>query len=467
MSLMPDERRPNDERHAEHAVQIATRFVALLRTARSYQIGNQVITTQVEHFLAVLQSAFADHGEIQLLDFEGDLHLNGMRLPLRGANMRFLEQLQQELHAREIAGLVFVPGLKAPEFEAFLRFFLATDAYKGMELFHACEANGIGRIFPAFLAVEAEPDSAPGTTAQPAGRSEAVATYQRALQLVELFTSPTKTSGGELRHLKRIVQPLVDAALGGESNPGFEPGAMDRPTAGEHALQVAMAAIQVGAKLGLDRRALAELGAGALLHDSGKSPLAAELRAPVADWTAEQHELARRHPLEGLKQIAHGSSLNESSLSAIRIALEHHTYGPQPYPALPADHVRSPLSEIVAIADAWVSLASGERTPSEALGAVLGPLGAGFDPAVRAALVRALGLYPAGQRVELDDGSLARVIHAGATDPARPDIEWLTGPGREALPADRPGATGPLPAERHIVRALPRAEWPAPARDAA
>ncbi|MCC6649895.1 MAG: HD domain-containing protein, partial [Candidatus Eisenbacteria bacterium] len=295
----------------------------------------------------------------------------------------------------------------------------------------------------------------------------AMATYQRALQLVELFTSPTRAAGGELRHLKRIVQPLVDAALGGEASPGFAPGAAGRPTAGEHALQVAMAAIQVGAKLGLDRRTLAELGAGALLHDTGKAGLAAELREPPAEWTPAQHEIARRHPLEGLKQIARGSSLNESSMSAMRIALEHHTFGPQPYPSLPANHTRSPLSEIVAIADAWVTLASGDRSPHEALGAVLGPLGAGFDPAVRAALVRALGLYPPGQRVELDDGSLASVIHACATDPARPGIEWLTGPARQPLAAETSGSAGPLPPERHIVRALPRAEWPAPAQDAA
>lgn len=449
----------------EHATQVSMRLVALLRTARSYQIGNQVLTTQIEHFLTVLEAAFADAGEVQLLDHDGDLHFNGVRIPLRASNMRFLEQLQQEFHAREIHGLVFVPGLDRAEFESFMRFFLATDAYKGIELFGACEAQGITRVFPAFVTAEAEPLDAASSAVPELAQS--FAAYQQALRLVEsLAPSHDRAAGVELRHLKRAMQPMVDAAVLGSLDPSLSTYDGGRLDSAAHALQVALVSIRIGAQLGLDRATLAELGAAALLHDTGKRAAAEGVPVDPLERDEAAEARARGHVLEGVRQIAAGNALHESSLLAMRIALEHHAYGASAYPALPGDHRRSPLSEIVAIADAFLCLrfsrtAQGAaRTPAEALAAVLGPLAGAFDPALRAALVRAVGLYPPGQIVELDDGALAIVLATPPATPERPQIEWLTGPHREALPETESRPAGPLPEDRRVTRALPRAEWP-------
>ncbi|MBI5170119.1 MAG: HD domain-containing protein [Candidatus Eisenbacteria bacterium] len=469
----PDPHTPaHDDALAEHATQVSMRLVALLRTARSYQLGNQALTTQIDHFLGVLQAAFADHGEIQLLDHDGDLHFNGVRIPLRATNLRFLEQLQQEFHAREINGVVFVPGLDRDEFESFMRFFLATDAYKGMELFGACEAQGITRVFPAFAAVEAEAVQQDATAVPELAQS--YATYQQALHLVEaLAPARSRAAGIELRHLKRVVQPLVDTAVAGTPDPSQSALDGQRLTASEHALQVSLVAIRTGAQLGLDRAALAELGAVALLHDTGKSTVAAGVPVDAHAREAGAEARAREHVLAGVRAIAGGNALHESSLLAMRVALEHHAFGPNAYPTLPEGHQRSPLSEIVAIADAYVCLRFSRdktgafRTPSRALATVLGPLGPAFDPAVRAALVRALGLYPPGQIVVLDDGALAIVLATSPATPDRPQVEWLTGAAEAPLPADQPRPAGALPEGRHVVRALTRAEWPFAEPDAA
>lgn len=457
---------PREDSLAEHATQVSMRLVALLRTARSYQIGNQVLTTQIDHFLAVLQAAFADVGEIQLLDHDGDLHFNGVRIPLRASNMRFLEQLQQEFHAREIRGLVFVPGLDRAEFESFMRFFLATDAYKGMELFGACETQGITRVFPAFVTAEAETvDTASSAVPELA---QSFATYQQALRLVEsLAPSRDRAAGVELRHLKRAMQPMVDAAVAGGLDASLSTYDGDRLDSASHALQVALVSIRIGAQLGLDRATLAELGAAALLHDTGKPAVAEGVAVRANERDAAAETRARAHVIEGVRQIAAGSALHESSLLAMRVALEHHAYGPSAFPDLPADHRRSPLSEIVAIADAFLCLrfsrcagSATTRTPSEALATVLGPLAHAFDPALRAALVRAVGLHPPGQIVELDDGALAIVLATPPATPERPQIEWLTGPNREALPETEARPAGALPEDRRVARALPRDEWP-------
>ncbi len=462
----PDPRLPeHEDALAEHATQVSMRLVALLRTARSYQLGNQALTAQIDHFLGVLQAAFADHGEIQLLDHDGDLHFNGVRIPLRPTNLRFLEQLQQEFHAREISGIVFVPGLDRAEFESFMRFFLATDAYKGMELFGACEAQGITRVFPAFVTVETEAVERDASAVPELAQS--YATYQQALRLVEaLAPARDRVAGIELRHLKRVVQPLVDAAVAGTPDPSQSALDGQRLSSSEHALQVSLLAIRIGAQLGLDRATLAELGAVALLHDNGKSAVADGVPADAYARDEQTEARAREHVLAGVRAIAGANALHESSLLAMRVALEHHAFGPAAYPALPEGHRRSPLSEIVAIADAYVCLRFSRdetgafRTPNQALATVLGPLAPAFDPALRAALVRSLGLYPPGQIVALDDGALAIVLATAPATPDRPQIEWLTGPEGALLSADEVRPAGPLPDERRVARALTRAEWP-------
>ncbi|MFN8586676.1 MAG: HD domain-containing protein [Candidatus Eisenbacteria bacterium] len=465
MTFDPHGYAPTDDSRHEHSAQLAMRFVALLRTARSYQLGNQVLTTQVDHFLGVLGAAFADHGEIQLVDHDGDLHFNGARVPLRGANLKFLEQLQMEFAGREIAGLVFVPGLERPEFESFLRFFLASDAYKGMELFNACEAQGIIHVFPAFATFEA--DAVPAGEPALPELAQAFGAHQHALRLVEAFLGEGRQAAGvELRHLKRILQPLVDDAIGGTPDASLSTIDGVRPTAGAHALHVATLAVRIGAALGLDRRALSEIGAAALLHDTGKPAVAAGIPCRPEEWTAEQRVAAATHAIEGVRRVASANALNETSLLAMRIVLEHHAWGPHATPALPAGYTPSPFSEIVAIADAFVCLrfaldANGrQRTPCEALACVLGPLGEAFDPAVRAALVRSVGVYPPGQVVALDDGALAFVLATLPDAPEHPELEWLTGPGGEPLPADEARPAGRLPDDRRVMRALTRDEWP-------
>ena len=70
------------------------------------------------------------------------------------------------------------------------------------------------------------------------------------------------------------------------------------------------------------------------------------------------------------------------------------------------------------------------------------PLAGAFDPAARGAHARG-GALPAGQIVELDDGALAIVLATPPATPERPQIEWLTGLNREALPETDARPAGP------------------------
>ena len=136
------------------------------------------------------------------------------------------------------------------------------------------------------------------------------------------------------------------------------------------------------------------------------------------------------------------------------------------YPALPEGWHASRLSEIISAADCYVSLQMhrSERgrgvTPYEALGMVLGPLGADFDPALLWALVRSVGFYPPGQLVELSDGRTALVLAPDPDDLARPHVRIVLDECGVFFTAREGKELRPLPATLAVARALPAAEYP-------
>lgn len=457
-----------DERLREQGLHAISRFVATLRTGRSYPIGNQVFTRQLDQLLESLLPLFAEQGGVTIATWDGDVLVNGTRLPLRPASLKLLEQMAAEFAVREIAGVEFRPGLLLGELESFMHFFLPSELYKGSELCHACAANGFRHVLPV-EALEPETDTPVAEPVAHPGegpdRAPVLGAWERAAHNAHLLLGDgTWRRGLELRHLKRVTQPLIDAQL-----PGV-PAATALADAGRdgegHALRVCLLAVAIGRELGLTRPALAELGVAALLHDAGQPAVAALVHGRPEERDAATRAAAERHVLEGLRAVALSTTLNPATLVAMRVAFEHHAFGPAPYPAAGGGREPSVAAGVVAIADAFVTQLEypnadgGWPTPGEALGRVLGPLGEGFPAGLRAALVRALGVHPPGEIVRLDDGSLARSLGACGDDPERPLLQWLEPDGTAT------GRVEVLPADRRVEHALPFAEWPAALRAA-
>jgi HD-GYP domain-containing protein (c-di-GMP phosphodiesterase class II) len=481
--------RPADERLRECGLDLITRLLALVRIGRSYQVDNQVFRQQLHTFLEALAPALADEHEAALISLDDDLYLNGVRLPVRTSNLRFHQALMQELTRRRIAGVRILDGATETELAHFFRLFLQPGAYNGPALLEACTAAGVTRVLPALHAStqfgeDADPldagdggDGANGTgSGGEAGEAEptrsdpigprpvARKTYSLALLGARSVLSTTVLQEGmPLSRAKRVVQPLIDGALSGESVLlGLSAISHHDEYTYAHAVGVCLVAVTIGRVLGLARRDLADLGVAALLHDVGKAAVYGRIHHPLEQFDDEDRRLAESHTLEGTKLIAHATTLNAATLCCMQVALEHHvgrtTDG---YPALPEGWPVSRLSEIVSIADCFASMQAhrGERgrtvTPYEALGMVLGPHASRFDPALTWALVRALGFYPPGQIVELSDGRTAFVLAPNPDDPARPHVRTL--PGADGTPAEE---LHPLSAELAVTRALPATEYP-------
>jgi HD-GYP domain-containing protein (c-di-GMP phosphodiesterase class II) len=288
-----------------------------------------------------------------------------------------------------------------------------------------------------------------------------------------LLSTTALQEGMEMRHAKRVVQPLVDGAFADEPVVvGLSSLSHHDEYTYAHSVNVCIVAVTMGHFLGLDRRALADLGVAALLHDVGKAAVYDRIQHPLEEFDEEERRLAQSHPLEGAKLIARSTALNASTLCCMRVALEHHAGprrcepAPAGYPEFPEGWQTSRLSEIVSTADCYVSLQMhrSERgksvTPYQALGMMLGPNASRFDPAMLWALVRSVGFYPPGQLVELSDGTIAVVLAPDKQDLARPSVRIIMDECGVPFSPVEAKELKPLPPTMSVKRALTAQEYP-------
>jgi HD-GYP domain-containing protein (c-di-GMP phosphodiesterase class II) len=479
----------------ELGLRFIMRLAALIRIGKAYQVGNQVFTRQIQGFHEAALALLADFEEVVLASLDTDLYVNGFRIPIRAANLKFHEAVLAEFKRRKIAGIKLERGVERQEIENFFAFFMQPDVYHGTSLLEVCLAAGIDGILPAIHAsteapegrfFEGEPgfeeeashddgaawsreaESAPETEAR-VPKGAARKSYRIAmLGMRSLLATTSISQGMELRHAKRVVQPLVDGAF------ADEPVVVGLTSLGHHdeftyahSVNVCMVAVTMGHYLGLDRRALADLGVAALLHDVGKNAVAHLIQRPFDEFTDEERVAAERHPVEGAKLLARSTTLNATTLRCIRVALEHHIYpAGEGYPTPPRGWTTSLLSRVVAVADCYVCLLTyrsrhgGNVTPYQALGMMLGPMRASFDPVMLWALVQSVGLYPPGQVVQLDDGCLAIVLSPNPDDLERPHVKVIARADRRRLTAEEAVEHRPLPPGLSISRALRSEEYP-------
>lgn len=504
---------PGDQRCKDAGLQIITRLASTVRIGRTYQTENSVFRQQLTALLSTLEPLLEESGEAVLVALQEDLYLNGVRIPVKAGNFRFHTVTLEEFKLRDIAGLKFQKGLDEAELTRFMRLFLQPDVYNGADLISACLAQGVDRVSPAIHASTEAPEEGfnydapaawegegfsgsggsfgggydgmggggggfggPGSGDGPRSGPEGFAprgaprkSYSQALRGARsLLATTTLQDGLELRHGKRVVQPLVDGAFADEPVVvGLSSLTHRDEYTYAHAVNVCLVAVTMGKLLDMDRRALADLGVAALLHDVGKSAVENLVLHPLDEFTPEDREAAERHPLEGAKLIARSTTLNQTTLRCMRVALEHHMLPDgSGYPAATGRWPQSVMSRVVAVADCYVSLLGhrsergADTTPYQALGMMLGPLRKRFDPAMLWALVNSVGFYPPGQLVLLDDGSTAEVVAPNGKDLARPHVRVIIDGTGSPVPAETPVIYRPLPPERSVQRALVAHEYP-------
>ena len=171
---------PDDDPRYEIALQLASRFWALVRSGRAYSVGHVTYTSQLEGYVTLLAGALEQDGVVRLSAPEGELCMNGLVLPNRANMQKALEGMVQEFAARTLEGIEFTRGLTLGELETFMSYFLPGERWKGAELIAACDDAGLvhARALPVRLPIA------------PLGAGELPASSQAAISSAPFQRSP-------------------------------------------------------------------------------------------------------------------------------------------------------------------------------------------------------------------------------------------------------------------------------------
>lgn len=216
-----------------------------------------------------------------------------------------------------------------------------------------------------------------------------------------------------------------------------------------HSVRVALIAVLVGRRLGLAQPLLVELGTAGLLHDVGKARIAEEILFKPGPLTPDERRIIRGHATHGAHILLESRDAGPLGVAA---AWGHHLrHDGGGYPASAPWAVCGGITSLVHLCDVFEALTAVRpyklaMTPRRAYEIMLQDRGA-FDPALLAAFVGALGIFPPGSRVRLSTGEHGIVVAAG-TAVDRPRVKVSRGTDGRPLSPD---------AQRIIDLALPAA----------
>jgi len=445
--------------------QLLTRLHGLLRTIRLYDLSNQALRDQLEDMLRLVESA--NEGELVIVAMGQCFYLNGTRLRAEASQVAMFDALTQEFEKRQMGGVRLLDGLTADEMGAFIQLMHAfVDPRQGAAFTEAVAGAGLIHIVPVTLEELAALQQDFQDTAEEDDRSErarARQTYGRAVRGTRSVIMRTARTGKPpVRRVKRLVQPIVDSIMKNEySIVGLTALRDHDEYTYAHCVNVSVLSIAMGQRLGLSRTELANLGVAALLHDIGKLTISPEVLAKPGKFTPEEWYLMQRHPIEGLKIVARMPGLSSLTLDAMEVCLEHHLdLSGGGYPSIERPHRHSTLARIVAVADCFDAM-TGHRayrerpfTGFEALQQLLGRERERFDPVVLWALIRTIGLYPAGTIMLTPSGYMVLSINPNPTDPMRPQCRVLSRPDG-SMPIDTDSAVwDPMPPDESVARVM-------------
>jgi HD-GYP domain-containing protein (c-di-GMP phosphodiesterase class II) len=392
-------------------------------------------------------------------------YVNGVRLRAQAAMMSVHHSLIAEFERRSIAGVRFIPGVTAAELERFFQLFMAAEdpalAERFEETLQEASVTNVIPIAPNQADQnEIERQLNESEPASERGRAKRVF-WRAVVGAKKVVLHATQTGRPDLRHAKRLVQPVVDSILNHEySIVGLTALKEHDEYTYAHCVNVAVLSVSMGNVLGFPRQGLADLGVSALLHDIGKIAVPGEVLRKPAKLDEHEWDLMRRHPLEGMKMLARMPGLSMLSLDAMRGCLEHHmNYDGSGYPGMPSWH-QGTIARVISLGDCFDAMTAHRAyakrpfTPFEALRVLMDGTHSRFDPAVMWALVQTVGLYPPGTVLLTKSGFVVLSMSPNPDDLVRPHCRVLVRPDGSLEPEEDGETWSPMPAEEQVERVL-------------
>jgi HD-GYP domain-containing protein (c-di-GMP phosphodiesterase class II) len=197
-----------------------------------------------------------------------------------------------------------------------------------------------------------------------------------------------------------------------------------------HLLNVSLLSMFFASRLNFGKNEVLDIGTAALFHDMGKLAVASGILQKKGKLDGLEFEQIQDHPLLGAK-ILFDYRETLGALSMV-VAFEHHLrYDGGGYPQLRFPRKPHIASQIVSLCDVYDALSLRrsykEDFPPDKIHEVLAAdRGKAFDPNLVDRFFQAVGVWPVGTLLLLDDYRVAIVREAEENDIRRPRIEVVS-----------------------------------------
>ena len=366
----------------------------LLRMTRLHSPDNTAFNKPVDDLHTTLVQLSDLLGSVHLVAVEDQVYVNDVRIRA-GEKASSIRELGAELQRHNAGGLTFHEAIDARAIRALVGNLGSAPAAREPRnsLVRALQAAGVsgielqGRFRFRMASEDTDEASDPRDFV-----SRALAATDEAFQNLAAGRVPNPLP------LRRLVTELLERDAASEELWTEPPGA---PVYALHQLRVAQLSLLAGRELGLSQSVLQDLGVAALYHDCGYA---------VGASSAGGVEVAfERHAAEGARLMVRQRGFHEAKMRRVLSILQHHRVANDPHrPGL--------FGRILRVAEDYDTLTrrSGKLPPTMALAVMLKWSGTRYDAVLLQLLVNALGAYPPGTLLRLQDG---RVLQAAV--PAR------------------------------------------------
>jgi putative nucleotidyltransferase with HDIG domain len=397
----------------EDTRQIVQALAAAVKGLRLYAFDHPATARQVQNLHNSLVQILQLRQSIRLGLLQGvlfvDKHLLTQSFPAA-------QELARLLATQALSSIEFRAGLGLADLQELLNL-LHAGTCRGPAFVAALQQLGIERIS---VAASDEEDDA----------SQPRKVYRKALRVVDRIFNDVRM--GEIPSSEEAMQVVKSMARLTMTDPHALLALSllkdyDNYTF-THSVNVAVLALAVGRACAVSEEQLRTLGLGGLLHDLGKLKIdVAIITKPGRLTDAERTEI-RRHPHYGADIAARMEGVNTE---VVDIVLGHHLrYDRTGYPADVSGRPFPSLVDMATVADTYDAITTlrcyqRPSTPRRAIAQLRESAGSALDPAQVESFAAALGPYPVGSLVRLDNNEIGLVIKVDPNEPSLADIKIL------------------------------------------
>ncbi len=382
-----------EDKIAQHGKSLITNLFILVRITKIYDSMNEAILKTAGRLLSDVEAILEETGEISIKIIAGSFYIEGTRIKAGVSDIENFTSLAGELKKRGIGALDLISPLSA---EDLIRLAYAVksegDASEVQAELERSHTRNILIGGPVCLQEE--------DIDLKDSRAVARRAYLKAVAAMHEMDNAVKSGTRmKLKRIKRALQLVVDCILTDESNILLFTRVRNADTYYYcHPVNVSVLSSALGKRIGLDRVHLRNLALAALCHDAGKIEVPRSIITKKGEFTPNEMELIKRHPVDGIKVLLRSFGLSETSILSMLVSFEHHLKPDlSGYPDTSAERRPNLFSRIVTIADDYDSMVSGlvyerkRRAPAEALSLMNSRKGQLYDPALLKAFFAIFG----------------------------------------------------------------------------